>query len=83
MIVPSIDLMGGSTVQLVGGREKQGLLYSLSEGGCFIETPRASMDGAQLRIVFALDGEEFEAGPQTVFWDGRGDSGRRRRRRGG
>ena len=34
---------------LVGGREKPGTLYSLSEGGCFVETPRASMDGARLR----------------------------------
>lgn len=52
---------------LVGGREKQGLLYSLSEGGCFIETPRASMDGAQLRIVFALDGEDFELDGTVAF----------------
>ena len=31
---------------LVGGREKEGVLYSIAEGGCFIESPRASMDGA-------------------------------------
>lgn len=39
---------------LLGGREKPGVLYSISEGGCFIETKRASMDGAQLKLIFRL-----------------------------
>jgi len=52
---------------LVGGREKQGTLYSLSEGGCFIETPRASMDGARLRTLFELDGERFELDGTVAF----------------
>ena len=52
---------------LVGGREKQGLLYSLSEGGCFIETARASMDGAHLRILFEVDGEPFEIDGTVAF----------------
>lgn len=52
---------------LVGGREKQGLLYSLSEGGCFVETPRASMDGARLRVLFELDGQSFELDGAVVF----------------
>ncbi len=52
---------------LVGGREKQGTLYSLSEGGCFIETPRASMDGARLHILFELDGEPFELDGTVAF----------------
>ncbi len=52
---------------LVGGREKQGTLYSLSEGGCFVETPRASMDGARLRILFELDGESFDIDGTVAF----------------
>jgi len=52
---------------LVGGREKQGTLYSLSEGGCFIETPRASMDGARLRTLFELDAERFELDGTVAF----------------
>ncbi len=51
----------------VGGREKEGTLYSLSEGGCFIETPRASMDGAQLRMSFTIDDAAFDLGGQVVF----------------
>jgi hypothetical protein len=45
---------------LVGGREKSGFVYSLSEGGCFIESPRASMDGAELRMIFVLGKGELE-----------------------
>jgi Tfp pilus assembly protein PilZ len=52
---------------LVGGREKEGILYSLSEGGCFIETPRASMDGARLRMVFSLHGQSIEIDGVVVF----------------
>ncbi len=52
---------------LVGGREKQGTLYSLSEGGCFVETPRASMDGARLRTLFELDGERFDIDGTVAF----------------
>jgi hypothetical protein len=52
---------------LVGGREKQGMLYSLSEGGCFVETPRASMDGARLRVLFELEGEHFELDGTVAF----------------
>ena len=52
---------------LVGGREKQGMLYSLSEGGCFIETPRASMDGARLQLFFELGGHAFELEGVVVF----------------
>lgn len=52
---------------LVGGREKPGILYSLSEGGCFIETSRASMDGARLRTLFEIDGERFEIDGIVAF----------------
>ncbi|MFO0687201.1 MAG: PilZ domain-containing protein [Myxococcota bacterium] len=52
---------------LVGGREKHGILYSLSEGGCFIETPRASMEGARLRTLFEIDRERFEIDGIVAF----------------
>lgn len=52
---------------LVGGREKPGVLYSLSEGGCFVETPRASMDGARLRVLFELEGAPFELDGTVAF----------------
>jgi len=52
---------------LVGGREKDGTLYSLSEGGCFIESPRASMDGARLRLIFDLDEQSLEIDGVVVF----------------
>lgn len=51
----------------VGGREKQGTLYSLAAGGCFVETPRASMDGAQVRVQFSVEGRAFELPGQVVF----------------
>jgi len=51
----------------VGGREKDGFLYSLSEGGCFIETPRASMDGARLRLIFVLEEQQLEVDGVVAF----------------
>lgn len=51
----------------IGDREKDGFLYSLSECGCFIETPRASMDGARLRLLFALEEEELEIDGLVAF----------------
>jgi CheY-like chemotaxis protein len=52
---------------IVGGREKQGTLYSLSEGGCFIETPRASMDGARLHLVFDAGGIGYSLDGTVAF----------------
>ncbi len=52
---------------LVGGREKQGVLYSISEGGCFIETPRASMEGAQLHLSFSLAEVGYEIDGTVAF----------------
>jgi hypothetical protein len=52
---------------LVGGREKHGMLYSVSEGGCFIETPRASMDGARLQLFFELGRHPYELEGVVVF----------------
>jgi len=52
---------------LVGGREKPGVLYSISEGGCFIETQRASMDGARLQTVFVLEERSFDLEGVVAF----------------
>ncbi len=52
---------------IVGGREKSGVLYSLSEGGCFIESARASMEGARLNLLFDLDGRSFEIEGVVIF----------------
>jgi hypothetical protein len=52
---------------LVGGREKEGMLYSLSEGGCFIESTRASMDGASLKMLFAIEEDSLEVDGVVVF----------------
>jgi len=38
----------------VGERTKDAIVYSLSVGGAFLETPRASMDGAQLEVELRL-----------------------------
>lgn len=51
----------------VGGREKPGVLYSIAEGGCFIETPRASMDGARIRVTFSIDDLHFELDGTVAF----------------
>ena len=51
----------------VGGREKQGMLCSLSEGGCFIETPRASMEGARLELAFELEQRIYEVEGRVAF----------------
>ena len=52
---------------LVGGREKAGVLYSVSEGGCFIESPRASMDGAHLQTLFVLEERSFDLEGVVAF----------------
>lgn len=52
---------------LVAGREKKGVLQSISQGGCFIESPRASMDGARLRLLFELDEHLLELDGIVAF----------------
>ncbi len=51
----------------VGGREKQGVLYSLSHGGCFVETPRASMEGARVELAFDLAGQSYSLASLVLF----------------
>lgn len=38
----------------IGGRTKDAVVYSLSEGGAFLETQRASMEGAQVEVELRL-----------------------------
>jgi len=52
---------------VVGQREKQGALYSISESGCYIETPRASMDGARLQMTFVLEERSYEIEGIVIF----------------
>jgi CheY-like chemotaxis protein len=52
---------------LLGGREKEGMLYSISEGGCFVETKRASMEGAQLQLIFRLVDVDYSLDGVVAF----------------
>ena len=51
----------------VGGRTKDAVVYSLSEGGAFLETQRASMEGAQIRLELRLPGAAIEAAGEVLF----------------
>lgn len=50
-----------------GGRSREALVYSLSEEGAFLETPRASMEGASLQVELALPGGSLTLPAQVVF----------------
>jgi hypothetical protein len=50
-----------------GGRSKDAVIYSLSETGAFLETPRASMDGAQVEIEIRLPGGTLRVPAKVVF----------------
>lgn len=51
----------------IGGRTKDAILYSLSESGAFLETPRASMDGAGIQLWMHLPGRTIEARAVVIF----------------
>ncbi len=51
----------------VGGRTKDAVVYSLSSGGCFLETPRASMDGARLEVELRLPTGPIRVNAAVVF----------------
>jgi hypothetical protein len=51
----------------VGGRTKDAVVYSLSEGGAFLETPRASMDGAQVEVEIRLPANHIRVEGTVVF----------------
>lgn len=51
----------------VAGREKDAVVYSLSEGGSFLETPRASMDGARIEIELRLPANHIRVQGTVMF----------------
>jgi hypothetical protein len=51
----------------VGGREKPALVYSLSVGGCFLETLRPTLVGGALEVVLPLPIGEFRAAGRVVL----------------
>jgi hypothetical protein len=51
----------------VGGREKPAWVYSLSEGGCFLETTRPTLVGGALEVVLPLQFGEFSLPGRVVL----------------
>jgi len=51
----------------VGGREKPALVYSLSTGGCFLETLRPTLVGAPLEVVLPLPQRELPVAGRVVL----------------
>jgi hypothetical protein len=51
----------------IGGREKPALVYSLSAGGCFLETLRPTLVGGALEVVLPLPRGEFCAPGRVVL----------------
>jgi Tfp pilus assembly protein PilZ len=52
---------------LVGEREKPARVYSLAVGGCFLETQRPTLVGAQVEIALALPGQELRLAGRVVL----------------
>lgn len=51
----------------VGGRTKDAVVYSLSEGGAFLETQRASMEGAQVEVELRLPTGPIRTHGEVLF----------------
>ena len=51
----------------VGGRTKDAVVYSLSEGGAFLETQRASMEGAHVEVELRLPSGPIRAKGDVLF----------------
>ena len=51
----------------VGGRTKDAIVYSLSVGGAFLETPRASMEGARLELEIRIPGDPVNVRATVLF----------------
>jgi len=51
----------------VAGRTKDAVVYSLSEGGAFLETPRASMDGAHVDLELRLPTGPVRVAGDVIF----------------
>ena len=50
-----------------GGRSKEAIIYSLSSSGAFLETPRASMDGAQVELCIEFPDQPIEVSGRVIF----------------
>jgi len=51
----------------VADRVKEGVVYSLSLGGCFLETPRAIMDGARIEVELDVRGGTVRIPGRVAF----------------
>lgn len=51
----------------VGDREKDARVYSLSSGGAFLETPRATVDGARVDVELHLPDRSLVTPAEVVF----------------
>lgn len=51
----------------VGERAKDAVVYSLSEGGAFLETPRASMDGARMEVELRLPASPVRVKAEVIY----------------
>lgn len=51
----------------VGGREKDAVVYSLSATGAFLDTPRATMDGAEIELEIRIPGSSIRTRATVVF----------------
>jgi PilZ domain len=52
---------------IVGGREKPAQVYSLSVGGCYLETLRPTLVGASVEVALPLPEGEFHIGGRVVL----------------
>jgi hypothetical protein len=57
----------------LGGRDKAGLVYSLSEGGCFVETDRPCMPQAFVSVHLPLPSGGVELPAQVLYTNVPGD----------
>ena len=51
----------------VAGREKDAVVYSLSTTGAFLDTPRATMDGAEIDLEIRIPGSSLRTRAKVVF----------------
>jgi len=50
-----------------GERRKEAVIYSLSVGGAFLETPRAAMDGARVQVELRLPTQSVTVACSVIF----------------
>jgi hypothetical protein len=51
----------------VANRAREVMVYSLSPGGAFLQTPRVSMSGAKIGIQLRLPGQEISTRGEVIF----------------